>query len=102
MGASFDYDIIPDKKHEMTNAQIKAACEVIFEKTAYDYGHAGYTGTLAEKTDEGVTICRDKMFASQEEAERFVDNELDSDKWGPADVVPIEDVGWFVGGWCSA
>ena len=101
MGANFDYNLIKDAKLEMLDEEIKNKAQLFFESAAYDYGHAGYTGTFAEKLEKGVIIHRDKVFENEQEAMKYVDEVLDSDKWGPADVVPIKDTGWFIGGWCS-
>ena len=73
-----------------------------FEKSAYDHGHGGYTGTLAEKTENGVAIYRGHQCNSIEEAEKCIKEDFDHDKWGPADVIPIKNVGWYIGGWCSS
>jgi hypothetical protein len=102
MGANFDYQVLKDQKLELTDEEIEKHAEELFEHSAYLYGHAGYSGTLAEKTGEGVTIHRDKTFETDEEASKYVLDTLDNDKWGPADVVPIEGRGWFIGGWCSS
>jgi len=24
-----------------------------------------------------------------------------NEKWGPADVVPVKNMSWYIGGWCS-
>ncbi|KKK54493.1 hypothetical protein LCGC14_3084150 [marine sediment metagenome] len=101
MGADFNYEIITDPELKMSNKEIETDAEHIFEQAAYNYGHTGYTGTLAEKTDEGVTIHREQVFNDEDTAEEYIKDRLDSDKWGPADVVPIKDTGWFIGGWCS-
>lgn len=102
MGANFDYDILSDPELKMTDEEIGKDAERAFEHSAYNHGHGGYTGTLAEKIGEGVTIYRDVQFSSEDEARRYVDETLDNDKWGAADAVAIVGVGWFVGGWCSS
>jgi hypothetical protein len=102
MGANFDYNIIPDPDLKMTDKEIGVAAEGIFEQSAYENGHGGYSGSLAEKTGEGVTIHRDIQFNDEHEASRYVSDTLDNDKWGAADAVAIIGKGWFVGGFCSS
>lgn len=55
------------------------------DKALYDYGHRGYTGTIAEKQEfreialnpgETPEACMERCYA---EKDHFVD-----DKWGPA------------------
>ena len=58
MSADFDYEIIEDKHFLLSDKEISDAAEGIFEDRAYNYGNSGYTGTLAEKTEQGVTINR--------------------------------------------
>ena len=86
------------KEHQKAN-ELKAEAEKIFEQSAYDFGHSGYTGSFAEKDE--ITIHRDKVFDDAEAAQKFIDD-LDSDKWGPADVVPVQGIGWLMAGWCSS
>jgi hypothetical protein len=102
MGANFDSDFIEDPELKLTDAELVAEAEEVFDHAAYMYGHAGYSGTFAEKTGEGATIHRDKEFNDNSEAYKYVQEVLDNDKWGPADVVPIKGKGWFIGGWCSS
>lgn len=78
------------------------------ESAAWSYGHAGYTGTIAEK-DGFVVICDDPM--PFEEAVKFAwklidegDERID-DKWGPAGAIrAVTDHGtrgWVFFGWAS-
>ena len=32
----------------------------------------------------------------------FEVQDFNHDKWGPADVVPVKNIGWYIGGWCSS
>ncbi len=100
MGAEFSTAIIKDADLVLTDAEIRLKAQAIFEQSRYNYGHAGYSGRLAEKTD--VTIRRDKEFPTESAAYDYVNN-LNTSKWDDAaDVVPITDKGWLVGAWCSA
>jgi hypothetical protein len=86
----------------MTNKEIEVDAEIAFEQSAYNNGHGGYTGSLAEKTGEGVVIHRDIQFNNELEASTHVQDVIDSEKWGHADAVAIVGRGWLVGGWCSS
>ena len=98
MGANFDSDFIKDPELKLTNAEIRKKAMSIFEESAYMNGHGGYSGTLAEKNS--VTI-RSKVCKTMDEAWAYM-KELDSDKYGPADVVAVEGKGWAIGGLCSS
>ena len=101
MGANFDYDVIVDPELKLSDEEIEKKADGIFEERAYNYGHAGYTGTLAEKIGLGVKIYRQSVQETEDIEAEYIQNFLDNDKWGQADVVPIKNVGWIVGGWCS-
>jgi len=100
MGAEFDCQLIEDPELKMTKAEVNKKCQEVFEQAAYNYGHSGYTGTLAEKSGMSVNIL-DETFDTEQEAEKYICDTLDNDKWGPADVVKVKGQGWLVGGWCS-
>ena len=100
MGAEYSAVVISDPEQKMTDQQLDEEMAKIIAQAEYNHGHAGYSGSFAEKTE--ATIRREKMFEDEAAAEKFVMNDLDSDKWGPADIVPIKGVGWYVGGWCSS
>ena len=62
----------------------------------WEYGHGGYTGTMAEKT--GLEFISGTW--TQEEArEHCIEN---NEKWGRASVYRLDDGRWYVGGWCSS
>ena len=80
------------------------AFNILVEEAQYDYGHAGYTGTIAEK-DSFVMIdvpadCKtpivyaDKLLAD--------DDKRISDKWGPAGCVQVSKNTWYFFGWASS
>lgn len=66
----------------------------LVEEAAYEYGHGGYTGTIAEKS-EYVIIQRQVI--SQRGAEALADQLIQDadpridDKWGPAGAIPFGD-----------
>jgi hypothetical protein len=77
------------------------------EQARYDYGHAGYTGTIAEKDsfimvspnpDTLQTMRRDEYYGY------FHDDPLwlsVDDKWGPAGCVHLEGDRYLFFGWAS-
>jgi hypothetical protein len=71
----------------------QAAFDAAKTQAEYDYGHRGYTGTIAEKdafTNIGKTETLD-------EARQMADKLIDSadpridDKWGPAGCIETKD-----------
>ena len=70
------------------------------EKAQYDHGHAGYTGTIAEKDD--FTILYDVPAIAASDPYRYlVDDARIQDKWGPAGAVKT-DTGWLFVGFASS
>lgn len=69
----------------------------------YDYGHAGYSGTLAEKGDYVSIPLPDDADAS-EYANKLMDDgdKRIDDKWGPAGVIALGDGEWLIFGWASS
>lgn len=68
----------------------------------YDYGHAGYSGTFAEKQG-GVKIIpvpAGQEFWTEDGAEMHCNEE--NDKWGPAFAYEIAPDTWYIGGVCSS
>ena len=94
-----------------TNAQ--RAFLAAKEDAYYEFGHGGYSGTIAEK-DSIVTIplpesidINDKENFEQaviDYAESLIDDEdrrID-DKWGPAGCIPMGDDRYLFFGWASS
>lgn len=87
------------------------AFESAVEQAQYDYGHAGYTGTLAEKMNFiMIPYSADKDGDPRKFASRLIgegDQRID-DKWGPAgclDLGPIDHDGrhrYLFFGWASS
>lgn len=69
----------------------KEAFKVACDEAAWEYGHGGYTGTIAEK--DSFVMCGDTVYPSYNEAYEFANSLVDkddkriSDKWGPAGCV---------------
>lgn len=80
----------------------------VTEDARYEYGHGGYTGTIAEKND--YKSASSKVFDSYQEAMDFAnekmsdDNHWCQDKWGPAGYVTYKSgqgVKYLFFGWAS-
>ena len=101
----------PFDNYVAKSEQFQTAQEAFNEAKAsaqYSHGHAGYTGTIAEKDsfesrNNGKPIPRDLVVL-------WADRDgSGQDKWGPAYMVPVgesfEDltiVGWLFYGWASS
>lgn len=92
----------------VTKAKGKTAEEAFrsaVEEARYEYGHGGYTGTIAEKHDF-IMIRKEQV--TDEEAKKIIDDifgadkhEEVCDKWGKAGCLKVgEDVYVFFG-WAS-
>ena len=99
MGAVFftHAGLNPDGKH------IAEVFDDCVSDAAYDYGHAGYTGTIAEKSG---FILVDEVAETWEEAEDMADTLTEEkgygeDKWGPAAALHVRDQGWLFFGYAS-
>ena len=91
-------------------ATVKDAFGAGREEAAYERGHGGYTGTIAEKDEfviisDAVGMTRTMAEALAEKLLRDGDNRID-DKWGPAGVIRFGEVGdepgWLFFGWASS
>ena len=72
------------------------------EEAYYDHGHAGYTGTIAEKSDF-VTIELPEGKTPEQYADELIENSdprID-DKWGPAGCIHIKGDEYLFFGWAS-
>ncbi|MFF4933416.1 hypothetical protein ACFY2H_31675 [Streptomyces griseofuscus] len=98
MGA---YDFITSgSNQDVENAFLGAK-----EEAAWEFGHGGYTGTIAEKSDF-VLVADSPM--SPAAAEQYAQHLLESDderirdKWGPAGAIPVDDGTWLFVGYASS
>ena len=79
------------------------AFEEAVERACYDYGHSGYTGTVAEKDSFVMIDCPDGVdpykFADQliEDFDERID-----DKWGPAGCIDLKNGSYLFFGWASS
>jgi hypothetical protein len=68
----------------------------------HEYGHRGYTGTIAEKNDFTV-IPLPEGTSAEDFAQKLIDDgdpRID-DKWGPAGCIEVGDDTWLFFGWAS-
>jgi len=81
----------------------KEAFKEAREQALYDYGHRGYTGTLAEK-DDFTEIKLPEGNDPYDYAQKLVDDcdERIDDKWGPAGCFDLGEGNYFFFGWASA
>jgi len=87
---------------------IEATFQSLKEQAAWEYGHAGYTGTIAEKTCwKRYAVVPDLKAAKRLVAEFFQKNQYEEEigsKWGPAGVIEFKETGktmLFFFGWAS-
>lgn len=93
--------------HYSEGADVKVAFREAQEAARYNYGHSGYTGTIAEK-DSAVIITEAGTLAYSEAlelADTLLDDPRVDDKWGPAGAIRVSDTthdGWLFFGWASS
>ena len=85
-----------------TGNTIDEAFRKVVDEARYNYGHAGYTGTIAEKSS--YTLHRNPMGL---DPKQFISYILDADedaddKWGPANAVQVEPNTWIFFGYASS
>lgn len=99
MGCEFICGIIPKTQYP-TKSDVQRVLQENIEQALWDYGHSGYTGSLAEA--DGIEVTNRK-FNSIEEAEDWLDdpNMNNAPKWGPIVVVQTDDE-WVYGANCSS
>jgi hypothetical protein len=70
----------------------KAAFQKAVKEAKHDYGHSGYTGTIAEK--DSYQMVSYATFTTAEAlalAENLIDKAPYYDKWGPAGCLRVSD-----------
>jgi hypothetical protein len=80
------------------------------EQARYDYGHAGYTGTIAEKCDFiMLKVSPEKLEELKAKPYCYYDYSGDDplwekvdDKWGPAGCIDLQDGRYLFFGWASS
>jgi hypothetical protein len=87
-------------------ADVAEAFSVAVREAEHEYGHAGYTGSVAEK-DSYIEIAVQGTPISYENATRLAGQLIDAgdpridDKWGPAGAIQIGVGEWLFFGWAS-
>lgn len=82
----------------------KEAFKKAREEAEYEYGHGGYTGTIAEKSDFLMITCpkknktvNDYIYDLFEEGDERIDS-----KWGPAGCIKLNEDTWIFFGYASS
>ena len=93
-------------EHQASGKDAKEAFANAVEDALYLYGHAGYTGTIAEKGSFVEVGNADNLPAAFDLARILMDN-FDSridDKWGPAGCIKVTDPAntYLFFGWASS
>ena len=73
------------------------------QEALYDYGHRGYTGSIAEKHDFSVIPLKEGL-APRKYADELIDDcdpRIDN-KWGPAGCFDLGGGRYFFFGWASS
>ena len=81
----------------------REAFEKAREEALYDYGHSGYSGTIAEKRNYTVIECPEGVSPTAY-ADALIsdgDKRVD-DKWGPAGCIKVKDGAYLFFGWASS
>lgn len=100
MGANEFCDFYRMKKDE----SLAACFHEAVERTAWECGHGGYTGTLAEKGSFVLMGNAPDRKIACEMANKFLndDDPRISDKWGPAGAITTDDGYAVFFGWASS
>lgn len=88
-----------------TGETVGEAFSEAVERAEYDFGHAGYTGTIAEKSsyvviDDNPRVLEDAGRLARELV--MADDPRIIDKWGPAGAIRISDSQWLFFGLASS
>ena len=96
---------------EADATDVQEAFQDAVAKAQWLYGHAGYTGTIAEKYTVRVVTPPRSMTDEEKQAwvERLLQHEIDDprlgwidDKWAPAAAVRLSAGGWIFFGWAAS
>ena len=83
----------------------KAAFQKAVKEAKHDYGHSGYTGTIAEKDSyEMASYSLFTLLEAQKLADTLIDKPPYSSKWGPAGCLRVSNNPkiYFFFGWASS
>ena len=89
--------------HRATGATPQEAFNAAVQEAQYNWGHGGYTGSIAEK-DSFTMIEVPEGRHPHAFAEELVEDgdERVDDKWGPAGCVKIGENAYLFFGWASS
>jgi hypothetical protein len=93
MGAQFNFRTM----RATTRAEALKEAKEVISQSAYDYGHAGYTGSFAEASGADYNGA---LMEGEQEAENFLVDKCE--KWGPAIIVQDKAGVFYMGAWCSS
>lgn len=86
-----------------TGKTIEDAFRQAVEQARWDYGHSGYSGTIAEKGNYTVIEApEDKDPCSYANELMLADDARITDKWGPAGAIQLGPEQWLFFGWASS
>ena len=74
------------------------------QDAAHEYGHGGYTGTIAEKQSFVMIELPNDTKDAIAYANELIDNndQRIDDKWGPAGCIKVKDGEYLFFGWASS
>ena len=89
--------------HKTSGKDAKEAFRNAVQESEYDFGHRGYTGSIAEK-DSFVNITLPKGKDAGDYANELIDegDERIDDKWGPAGCIKLDKGEYLFFGWASS
>lgn len=95
-----------------TGSTLLEAFQKAVRQAQWEYGHRGYSGTIAEKSTVREVLAPPTMVSDEEKitwAISLLDNEITDqnlywieDKWGPAAALRLTDDEWLFFGWASS
>jgi hypothetical protein len=88
-------------------ADVQQAFSAARDDAAWEHGHGGYTGTLAEKDSYTIIPGEFTLDAAYKHSDQLIEDFDDRivDKWGPAGAIRVKDPkhdGWLFFGWASS
>jgi hypothetical protein len=83
-----------------TGKTAREAFSNAIEEAQYEYGHGGYTGTIAEK-DSFKMYTVNAQFKTQEFWSEVQTIEDKLDKWGHAGCIKLDGDAYYFFGWAS-
>lgn len=83
---------------------VEEAYESAVKQAHYDYGHSGYSGTIAEKSGWVIIDSTKRTYQEAVDTANQLladDDPRISDKWGPAGAIALDNGNWLFFGWAS-